>query len=155
MLLAFDPGETTGWASFSEQGEPTGNGQVSIVELIDLVERFKESEEPISIIIYEDFKLYKHKASRQVGSRMPASQAIGIIRTLIRVTGAKEVTQMSDILSTAQKWTQVFPPGAHADSHRYDAYNHGMYYLIKEGRAKTALERKHDAMRKSKLQATD
>jgi hypothetical protein len=135
MYLAFDPGLTTGWAKFDNDGAVLSSGQVSHEELAHLVDEFKieHTTDPVKAVIYEVYRIYKHKAASHVGSEVPASQAIGIIKTLIYTTGAKEVKQPSHILAIAKKWTGVAPVGDHRNSHWVDAFNHGAYWLIKEG----------------------
>lgn len=143
MYLAFDPGKTTGWAKFKDDGSADGYGQVSIDELVEKCEEWKREDEfndLLIAVIVEDFVLFKHKAQQQTGSKMEASQAIGILRTLASATGAKFILQPSNIKSTAQKWTQLFPPSNHKNSHWVDAFNHGAYYLINQGIRKTQLE---------------
>jgi hypothetical protein len=139
FYLAFDPGKTTGWAMFDGNGQIIQYGQASLDELIDLTEEWARVW-PISTIIYESFVLFRHKARQQTGSKMEASQAIGIIKTLARKTDATLVEQDPTIKSLAQKWTQLKPIGDHAHSHWVDAFNHGAYWLIRQGIRKTALE---------------
>ena len=138
MYLAFDPGATTGWCKFDDQGNALEWGQDNFDELIDHCNVW--AFETWDAIIYEQFKLFRHKAQRQTGSTMPASQAIGIIKTLIRNTNAKAVVQEASIKATAEKMTQMKAPSNHAQSHWVDAFNHGAYYLINEGIRKTYLE---------------
>lgn len=149
FYLAFDPGKTTGWAMFDGNGQIIQYGQASLDELIDLTEEWARVW-PISTIIYESFVLFRHKARQQTGSKMEASQAIGIIKTLARKTDATLVEQDPTIKSLAQKWTQLKPIGDHAHSHWVDAFNHGAYWLIRQGIRKTALEmeqeRKNEAL---------
>lgn len=139
FYLSFDPGKTTGWAMFDGNGQIIQYGQASLDELIDLTEEWARVW-PISTIIYESFVLFRHKARQQTGSKMEASQAIGIIKTLARKTDATLVEQDPTIKSLAQKWTQLKPIGDHAHSHWVDAFNHGAYWLIRQGIRKTALE---------------
>ena len=138
FYLAFDPGKTTGWALFDGMGQVLKTGQANLDELIDLTEEWAKM--PIGTIIYESFVLFRHKARQQTGSKMEASQAIGIIKTLARKTDATLVEQDPTIKSLAQKWTQLKPIGDHAQSHWVDAFNHGAYWLIRQGIRKTALE---------------
>jgi hypothetical protein len=142
MYIAYDPGKMTGWASFDDDGKVIAMGQVTIEELIDQVEVLVNSRLalPIKAVIYEDFIIFKHKAKFLTGSRVEASQAIGIIKGLAQRTGAELIMQGSDIKPMAQKFTQIFPPSDHAESHKIDAFNHGAYYLINKGIRKTALE---------------
>ena len=143
MYIAFDPGKTTGWAVFDNDGTIIEMGQASIEQLIDFCERRvidHTNYEPIKAVIYEDFIIFKHKAKYLTGSRVEASQAIGIIKGLAQRTGAELVMQGSDIKPMAEKFTQIKPPSNHDESHKIDAFNHGAYYLINKGIRKTALE---------------
>lgn len=143
MYLSFDPGKVTGWARFNNQGKVLEMGQVSLEELVECVELLLDQhnvDDPIEAVIYEDFVVFKHKAQKMAGSRMEASQAIGLIKGLAQRAGCKIVKQNSSIKPIAERWTQVKPPSDHAQSHQIDAYNHGKYYLINEGICKSALE---------------
>lgn len=142
MYLAFDPGQTTGWCKFDNAGEVVEWGQDSFTELMDHCREW--SKEEWDAIIYEDFVLFKHKARQQTGSRMPASQAIGIIKTLIHATGAIPIVQDASIKPIASKWTNMKAPSNHAESHWVDSFNHGAYYLIKAGIRKSYLEREQE-----------
>ncbi len=149
MILAFDPGATTGWCSFNDEGDTIEFGQLSLDELADKVEEWVSDHDnayiTIHTVVYETFKLFRHKAKRQSGSDMPASQAIGIIKTLIRrLDSPTVITQDPSIKSIAQKWTQMNPPANHSQSHWVDAFNHGAYYLINEGVRKTYLQMEQD-----------
>lgn len=144
MYLAFDPGKTTGWARFSDEGEAVGYGQLNLDELIEYTNSVLAEDETIQAVIVEDWLLFKKKAAQQVGSRMEASQAIGILKKLATDAGAKFVLQPSNIKSIAEKWTQIKPVGSHANSHWVDAFNHGAFYLINAGIRKTQLEREHE-----------
>lgn len=146
--LAFDPGKITGWAVFNDDGSVRSMGQATIDELIDLCVEWAALDEPIRAVIYEDFVVFKHKAKFLAGSRMEASQAIGIIKGLARTTKTELVMQGSDIKPMAQRWTQIKPPADHAESHKIDAFNHGAYYLINKGIRKTALEEEIEAAKK-------
>src|SRR4051794_14244499 len=100
--LAFDPGKITGWAVFNDDGSVRSMGQATIDELIDLCVEWAALDEPIRAVIYEDFVVFKHKAKFLAGSRMEASQAIGIIKGLARTTKTELVMQGSDIKPMAQ-----------------------------------------------------
>lgn len=141
MYLAFDPGKITGWAVFTNTGDILEMGQATIEELIDLCEGWLENGDlGIDGVIYEDFIVFRHKAQKLAGSRMEASQAIGIIKGLAKRAGVTPVRQGSDIKPIAEKLTQIKPPSDHSQSHQIDAFNHGAYYLIRQGIRKTALE---------------
>jgi hypothetical protein len=137
-LLALDPGKTTGWAIFDAKGRMVDMGQANMKQIEDLDDKIKELK--LSHIVYEDFKLFRHRATRQVGSRFEASQVIGKAETWAYKNDCEIVKQDPNIKSIAQKWSQVVPPSDHTKSHEIDAYNHGYYYLVKRGLRKSRLE---------------
>lgn len=138
-LLALDPGMTTGWAIFGSNAQLIEYGQANMKEVVDLDELIKEHK--ISHIVAEDFRLFRHKAQRQSGSRMEAPQVIGMAKTWAAKFGCEFFLQPSSIKPIAEMWSQVKPPSNHANSHGVDAYNHGFYYLVHTlGLRKTVLE---------------
>ncbi len=128
--LALDPGTHTGWATWDEQGTIITMGTThSDDELIEFLDSLPST---IKVVIYEDFTLWEHKAVQQRGSKMPASKAIGIIKTFAKKWKAKIVSQSPNIKSTAEKWTGVSTKRmAKAKTHVLDAFNHGEYHLIR------------------------
>lgn len=138
MYLAFDPGETTGWALFNDDGSINGWGQLTEEQLqykLDLWEH-----EPIDVVICEGFIIFRHKARKFAGNRMVTIQIIGMIKRFAHKICAKYVEQDADILPMAQMKTQVKMPSNHAESHKVSAFNHGAWYLIQQGIRKSALE---------------
>jgi hypothetical protein len=127
--LALDPGKATGWATWDQDGIWLDMGTVwSHQELDELLSGFPTS---IKVVIYEDFILFPNKAKAQIGSRMPASVAIGKIETYAHLWGATMYQQPSGIKSIAERLTGKFTKGmAHNRTHVIDAYNHGEYWLI-------------------------
>lgn len=136
--VSLDPGKTTGWATFREDGWFTNRGQV---DLDDLPE-FLESLDGTKVIIYENYKLFSWKAKQQSGSNMPASQAIGMIKSYALRNDCHLIDQPPSIKPTAQMLSQLTPIGKHSETHWVDAYNHGFYYLHNKGLVKSALEEK-------------
>lgn len=131
MLLAFDPGETTGWALFKDDGVFLGFGQVKYgEELYTSLDGFTD----INTVVIEKFTLYKHKAKQQSGSEMKTSQVIGIIKTYARNWGAEVVEQPASIKPIAEKFSGLqASKGSHKNSHHKDAFNHAIYYFISKG----------------------
>lgn len=143
--LSFDPGKTTGWCTWDENGDVLSSGQAGLEELIVLCREWEK--EKLVAIICEEFRLFKQKAVGQAGSTMETSQAIGIIKTLKSATGCELVMQKPNIKTVAQKWTQLKPVGDHSQSHWVDAFNHGAFYLINKGLRKTYLEQEMESKR--------
>jgi hypothetical protein len=128
--LAIDPGGTNGWAFFNNSGfcEEFGQGDRD-----ELKEFFKEYFDQIDTVIIENFKLFKKKALQQSGSDMVASRVIGAVEEWCKDGKKTLVKQDSSILSIAQLWSGRKMPKNHAQSHWVAAYNHGYYYLAKNG----------------------
>lgn len=146
MILAVDPGDTTGIAWWRDNGDFLGQAQIPLEELAQTWESLEiEFDDKITIAIVEDFVLYGSRARSQVGSRMKASQGIGMVKAVASIKGTEVVVQPASIKKTALQWSQVKLPSDHAKTHEWDAYLHGYFYLVKEGKIKTFLELQREA----------
>ena len=141
MYLAFDPGETTGVCEFWENGNMANKHQFDFNDLVTFLFTYKE---PVAAVICEDFKIRGGKAKSFTGNRMEVVQAIGAIRSFAVSKKCKYILQDASIKPMAQRQTQVFPKGAHADTHWVDAFNHGAFYLIRQGIRKTFLQQEYE-----------
>ena len=124
---SFDPGKRTGVATWTAEGECTKK----TVLLPDELELFLEGvrhTRTYKVFIIEDYVQFQHKAQAVVGSRMPASMAIGKIEMTARACGIQVVKQMSSVLGIASMWSGVKKKGEHWPD-QDSAYNHGYYYL--------------------------
>lgn len=125
FVLSVDPGDTTGLALWTIDGELHWTDEKSLEELEAWVLDLGTS---LSIIVYEDFRLYRHKAMQQTGSRFGASQAIGMIKVLGNRNGAKMIRQNSNILRIAAMHAGIKLPKGHIKD-SVSAYLHGFYYF--------------------------
>lgn len=130
-LLAIDPGGMNGLCWWT--GEDTHMEQFTHIKLDDLPEWLEEFDPKPELIVYENFHLFKHRALQQAGSNLPASQAIGIIKSYAKRHHIKIVDQSPQILTNASKMTQMKMPSDHSQSHWVSAYLHGMWYMIGQG----------------------
>jgi len=137
--LAFDPGISTGWASFDTTGEGRSKGILrGLDELMDWLSD-RPAEVIPAVVICEDYRVFGHKAKAHTGSRVETVQAIGMIKVYAKKWGAELVLQPSSILTIAQLWSGARLPSNHDKSHDIAAYNHGVYYLQKCGIRKSRL----------------
>ena len=98
MYLAFDPGKTTGWAMFEpDNGMLVDSGQASLEQLMSLCREWETLD--LQGVIYEQFRVFRHKAMQQTGSKMEVAQAIGIIKSLAHHKNLQPVVQESNIKS--------------------------------------------------------
>ena len=133
ILLAIDPGRMNGIAIF--HGKIVHwIGQVHIDDLPDFL--FSQAEEYRGDevqVVYENFKLMRGKALQQSGSTMEASQAIGQVKMIAAKNKWPVADQAPAIKPIAEKWSGMKAPSDHKISHQVDAYNHGVYWLVKNG----------------------
>lgn len=135
IILAIDPGVHNGYAEFTDDGNFVFMGQL---EIDDMLEFFIKYDKPVSVVIVEDYVIFKKRAIQQSGSNVPAAQVIGAAKMFAKKHGAKFVLQKANILPIAEKLSQKFLPNDHGISHQFSAYNHGFYYLVKQGLRKPA-----------------
>lgn len=127
--LAIDPGETTGWATFNQEGKPQQFDKVKGREAVYVL---LQSVQP-TVLIVEDFNLFPWKARDQAFSSFEAVRVIGAIELWAWAKGATVVLQKPNIKSIGYKWAGLPTATQHKDSHERDAYVHGVYYLQSNG----------------------
>ena len=130
FCAAFDPGETTGWSVFNRLGQQSDYGQA---KGRDELYKVLETIGPVPHVVIEDYTLYQHKAIQQSGSKLEAVRVIGAIESWATINKSRITRQPASIKAIAQMWSGVKPKGAHSKNHHVDAFNHGYYYLQKEG----------------------
>lgn len=145
LYLAFDPGDTTGWAIWDQDGDFLYMGQIAMEDLPFWWER--NITVAVRVVIVEEYILFGKRAKQQTGSRMKASQAIGMIKAMASRGSAQVIEQKSNIKPIAIRMSQISMPGNHSESHQYDAYLHGYYYLVGQGIILTQLELEKKAER--------
>jgi hypothetical protein len=129
MVISLDPGETTGIAYWTDEGELLSKETLTQDELFDKIETL----ENIKTVVCEDYRLRQGKQMVQTGSRFVAVQIIGALKAYARRVGAKFVLQPANVLTIAALHSGVKRPSNHAKSHDIDAYNHGYYFFETKG----------------------
>jgi hypothetical protein len=129
MVISVDPGETTGIAYWSDQGESIEREALDQEALFDKLEQLDN----VTIVVCEDYRLRQGKQMVQTGSRFVAVQIIGALKAYARRVGAKFVLQPAQVLTVAALHSGVKRPSNHAKSHDIDAYNHGYYFFETKG----------------------
>lgn len=131
-LIAFDPGEQTGYAKGS-----LADGVLSVSDYgwdrwVDCAFKFRRGAEKFSVCVYESWKLTALGAKTLRGSDMPWSQFIGMMKMIsmdnqiqMHVQEPKDKYWLDAILGTA--W---LPKGS-VEHHR-DAIRHLAIYGIRE-----------------------
>lgn len=137
-VLSFDPGNTTGWVYQNPQ-KMIDYGQASgLIEVIDVCTEHEGGI--VDQVVIEDYVILGQKAMSHTGSRVPAIQVIGYLKAWAHKQGIPVKLYPARMKPIQQKRTGKVPKGAHSKNHWVDAYNHGRYWLIENGHAKSALQ---------------
>lgn len=161
-ILCIDPGDMTGWATIELDGKgaPKDFDNITFEEFSERISEYRrfnaealrsiegraessvrEFEKLLPVaIIYEEYRK-RPGARHATGNKYLASQVIGITRNFATEFGIKLIAQVPANKNTGAKWSGLLPPKRHAESHCYDAYNHGFYYLRNQRLVQTKLER--------------
>lgn len=131
VLLALDPGETTGWAVFSE-GHLVEEGQADTkTEMCGGIYHLLEAVQPTQIIC-EDYRVYAHKTDSHAWNALHTPQLIGATKMWCFINEVNIAFQMAATAKpfcTPQKlkeWGFWKEGMRHAD----DAIKHGAYFLL-------------------------
>jgi len=138
MIIAFDPGETTGWASAFEHHWPNLSFETGTIRGIDeLIRTFhaKALGHGRTTVIIERWHLFPGSALQKVGSEFPEIQVLGQIKMLchMKELGWK-IQEPSD--QAAAKWPEAklnkygFKSRGKT-THERSAVCHILYYLLK------------------------
>lgn len=128
MILVVDPGDTTGYALFEEDGELYLKGQADFDKFLDFL--LKNS---FDSIVVEDYRLRKGKQAQQTGSRFQAVQVIGALKYIARQEKIPFELASVQAKTLGSMYSGVKPPSNHKLSHEIDAYNIGIYWLVDKG----------------------
>lgn len=142
-FLAYDPGQTTGWAYF-DRGELIDCGQLDTNELgrslTALQHHFAQYEH--TRIVIEDYRVYKWKTEDHAWSSLYTTQLIGMVETLCLMENTDLIKQPAFVAKSfatdplLKEWGYWMKGQRHAR----DAVRHGCYYIVFGGA--TCQERK-------------
>lgn len=125
--LALDPGGSTGWATFTEDGHGITMGTCKTREKVyDLLKDTNPS-----FIIIEDW--ITRKDVHLGGDRLEVVRVIGAVEFYAYIKRIPIVHQPNTIKPIGYKWAGLSKAGSKKDSHERDAYVHGVYFLQKRG----------------------
>jgi hypothetical protein len=128
LIIALDPGNTTGVAEFSSEGKLLAMHQLDIPHLYDYLVELEET--PPEVIIYEEYVIMNHKIDAHRFSKVPTIQVIGAIVYAGHKMKCKVVEQRREAKTLGYKYANMLQPKDHKKSHGPDAVAHGYYYLI-------------------------
>lgn len=134
IILALDPGETTGVAVF-ENGQLVDASQLDTSTVtptgVDALLPILEELQP-DLVVYEDYRVYGWKSDTHAWSGLHTPQFIGAIKTLCHLQGIPTYTQMAQqpkqfcTDKRLKEWDYYLPSKKHAR----DAVRHGTYFML-------------------------
>lgn len=133
MILVVDPGDTTGFALFRENGECLWKGQEDFEGVLNLLAGDTDIAVIATRIVVEDYRLRGGKQAQQTGSRFQAVQVIGALKYHARLKGIPLELATVQAKTLGSMYSGVKPPSDHKKSHEIDAYNIGIYWLVSKG----------------------
>lgn len=130
VYIAFDPGHTSGWATFDENGDVIEMGQFTLDELSRIKDLIHED---IKAVIVEDYKNHGYMQQKRWG-RNETSKVIGRIEAVCDMLGVPAPhLQPNTVRAIGYKWMGSEQPKNHSISHSWDACAHGVYWLQTNG----------------------
>lgn len=135
-FLAFDPGETTGWALHGPQflpklpdGLPRFMGSIMGLRALTA---FLEAFRPLpDIVIVERYVISDLDRDKNSGE-LETVQAIGIIKSWCYRNKIPVYGQLRDRKPYGYGWSPIInSPGSKANSHKNDAHAHNVYFQVK------------------------
>lgn len=136
-VVSIDPGDTTGVALWNDQGYRYWQRKMTLEEFEIWCDAF---DADVSIVVCENYVHRPRQRYEAKGSKMKASQGIGIAKAFARRRKAKLVIQGPDILRiTALHAGIKVPQRGHIDDD-VSAYLHGFRYFVSTGTLKPVLQ---------------
>lgn len=149
MILAFDPGYTTGVVALGNWRPKPAPEFIDFDVIASFEIAWQDMEiathaiitanaETLDALVYERFKLFHHEdaITAQIGSEMPSSQVIGVIKLSARLNSVHNRLVVQE--TWARKQARVKPQhmvDVHGSRHTFDAYCHAHYYARTNWRA--------------------
>ena len=133
-VLATDPGERTGWVIGTIGPDGLTIDERGVDGVRDFAQKLESLVRQVDVVVYEVWRLYRHKAKQLTGNDMQPSQVVGMIRYEAWKQQKKVVSQGAQIKSTALK---TMPQGMQdqmaesSEQHDQDAVMHAWFYYWK------------------------
>jgi hypothetical protein len=138
-VIAFDPGDNTGWATgyvLDAQLHVIDYGWDTWKEISARYSKtMRDPEKRMDVVVYESFYLRKKNALQLVGSSFPVCQMVGVIKNEAWMTGTELVEQHpSDkpTIDTMMGGANTYLPKAEKE-HSRDALRHLWFWAVTQG----------------------
>lgn len=151
--LCVDPGETTGWSLWDQDGELVWADQTPMWKFADLVYETAAREgndndlrravpwaedvevEGITAIVCEQWQLYPWELENLAWDECRTARVIGALTLICRVFGIQFIIQGADIKEGAKQAgaEALYLEPVHENRHANDSIQHGVFYKAVNG----------------------
>lgn len=138
-ILALDPGKRCGFAEIEYGGHVLNVGVVQFEDLPSFLEKLDRTG--LTCLVYESYRVLRHKAQAHTGSVLEAAQCIGVVKAYSQLHHIRTKEQQPSVRKAGAAYLQVNMGRGHTPD-EISALCHGVAYLKSIGQFKTALERK-------------
>jgi hypothetical protein len=128
--MSFDPGESTGWASFDQSGKLTGSGILKD-GLYGVSDFLCGLVNPPRVMIVETYRIKNFQHEHNM-SKVPTIRVIGVLENYAYMNTVTWHEQESNAKDSGIKWAGFEKPKGHMPDD-YSAIGHGVYWLHKHG----------------------
>jgi hypothetical protein len=129
--VAIDPGLTSGYACFNDEGDPIKMGQFKMNQLTETLNYLITPD--LKHVICEDYRNHGWTQQKR-WSRNDTSKIIGKIELMCELRSVPCSLQPNTVKAIGYRWAGLKEaPANHDISHQYDAVAHGVFWLQQNG----------------------
>lgn len=150
LVLSVDPGGekgvgASGWC-YQDENKVYAMGDTQ--DLKGFLKKWDIKKLPVNHVVVEGYFINprQNKAQAHVGVPLTQIENVGVVKLWAEMQDIPWTEYFNNIKSTQAKHSGVFPKTMRKDiEHKFDAFNHGWWYLYKQGLVLTKLEKEMKA----------
>lgn len=146
--LCVDPGETTGYSIWDQDGDLVWADQMAMWKFVDTVFQWVQDglvpqellpeghlDHDLKAMVIEQWQLYPWKLQELAWDECRTARVIGALTFICRQFGIKVEFQGADVKEGAQAAgaEALYLEPVHENRHANDSIQHGVFYLAKNG----------------------
>ena len=134
-LLSIDPGETTGWAQFTN-GKLAGSGMIEVKKLglgsLGIFVMTNPNIVNFDYVVIEDYKIYPHMLRQHIMSTVFPVKVIGALQFMFEIEKIPVIMQMASTGKgfCSDERLKEWGYWIKGQKHSRDAVRHGCYWLL-------------------------
>jgi hypothetical protein len=129
MIYSFDPGLTTGYAIFENNGKALELGDIKIGDLFKFLENMDNPDE-VGTVVVEDYRIFQNKANAHILKKLTPPKIIGALEYWAYLRGYEFILQTPSTKEMGYRYADMAKAKEHSFSHSLDAYAHGVFFCV-------------------------